>query len=142
MTRPLPLISVTLSGLVWVCSTFGPYLFFYTRAGAEEASVGQDPIDNLTVTSSTWHLGGGLLYGEATIDNRNSYSVKQVIIMCDLFDEWGNNIGSKSTALIRPFPPGETRISGIEFPTRVPNMQAGACRPLSAASLSSAEDGQ
>jgi hypothetical protein len=140
MTRSLPLIWVTLSGLMLICSTLGSYLFSATRAEAEEAPVGQDrPIDNLTVTNATWHLGGGLLYGEATIDNRNPYSINQVIIMCDLFDEWGNNIGSKSTALIRPFVPGKTRVSGIEFPTTVPNMQAGACRPLSAERSEAAE---
>jgi hypothetical protein len=75
---------------------------------------------------------GGLLYGEATIVNRNPHSVSQVIITCEMFDERGNQIGSKSTALLIPFPPGETRVSGIEFPTTVRNMQAGACEPVSA----------
>jgi hypothetical protein len=56
-----------------------------------------------------------------------------VIIACDLFDEWSNQIGSKSTTLlIMPFPPGETRVSGIEFPMTVRNMQGGACQPVSA----------
>jgi hypothetical protein len=107
---------------------------------ATDTPAGMDrPIDKLTITRPTWHRGAGLLYGEATVHNRNPYSVKQVIIMCDLFDQWGNPIGTKSTALIRPFPPGETRVSGIEFPTTVPNMEGGACRPVSAESSAPAD---
>ena len=89
-------------------------------------------VDKLLVTRLTWHRGGGLLFAEATIVNRNPHSVWQVIITCDLLDESGNKIGSKSTALPTPFPPGETRVSGIEFPMTVRNMQGGACRPISA----------
>jgi hypothetical protein len=37
-----------------------------------------------------------------------------------------------SVALLIPFPPGETRVSGIEFPTTVRNMQGGTCQPASA----------
>jgi len=95
-------------------------------------------IDKLLVTRPTWHQGGGLLYGEATIVNRNPHSVWQVIIACDLFDEWGNKIGSKSTTLLMPLPPGETRVGGIEFPMTVRNMQGGACRPVSASVQSDA----
>ena len=103
-----------------------------TAANASEPVSSDRLIENLAVTRPVWHRGGGLLYGEVTIVNRNLYSVRQVIIACDLFDEWGNPIGSKSTALLTPFPPGETRVSGIEFPTTVRNMQGGACRPISA----------
>jgi len=106
---------------------------FPTMAADAAEPVGPNRlIDKLLVTRLTWHRGGGLLYGEATIVNRNPHSVSQVIIKCDLFDEWGNQIGSKSTALLTPFPPGETRVSGIEFPMTVRNMQGGACQPVSA----------
>ena len=89
-------------------------------------------VDKLLVTGLTWHREDGLLYAEATIVNRNPHSVSQVIITCEMLDERGNQIGSKRTALLTPFPPGETRVSGIEFPTTVRNMQGGACRPVSA----------
>ena len=101
-------------------------------ANAAEPVASNRLIDKLLVTRLTWHRGGGLLYGEATIVNRNPHSVSQVIITCEMFDERGNQIGSKSTALLIPFPPGETRVSGIEFPMTVRNMQGGACRPVSA----------
>src|SRR5215831_6718238 len=58
--------------------------------GEALAVLGQQPvgsnrfIDKLLVTRPTWHQGGSLLYGEATIVNRNPYSVWQVIIACDL----------------------------------------------------------
>src|SRR6185312_4412661 len=101
-------------GLI-VCAAAGKYPFSTMAVNAAEPASTDRPIDKLTVNRPTWHQGGGLLYGEATIDNRNPYSVRQVIIMCDLFDEWGNPIGTKSTALLTPFPPGATRVSGIEF---------------------------
>ena len=77
-------------------------------------------VDKLTVTRPTWHRGAGLLYGEATIVNRNPQSVWQVIITCDLFDGQGNQIGTKSTALFAVSAAGETRVSGIEFPMTSP----------------------
>jgi hypothetical protein len=109
-----------------------PCLFPIMAANAAEPAASNRLIDKLLVTGLTWHRGGGLLYGEATIVNRNPHSVSQVIITCEMFDERGNQIGSKSTALLMPFPPGETRVSGIEFPTTVRNMQGGACQPVSA----------
>jgi len=113
-----------------------PCSFPSTAANAAEPADSNRVIDKLLVTRLTWHRGGGLLYGEATIVNRNPHSVWQVIITCDLFDEWGNQIGSKSTALLIPFPPGEIGVSGIEFPTTVRNMQGGACQPVSASEQS------
>ena len=101
-------------------------------ANAAEPAGSNRLTDKLLVTRLTWHRGGGLLSAEATIVNRNLHSVWQVIITCDLLDESGNKIGSKSTALPTPFPPGETRVSGIEFPMTVRSMQGGACRPVSA----------
>jgi hypothetical protein len=115
-----------------------PCSFPTMAANAAEPMGSNRVIDKLLVTRPTWHQGGGLLYGEATIVNRNAHSVRQVIIACDVFDEWGNQIGSKSTALLTPFPPGETRVSGIEFPMTVRNMQGGACRPVSASVQSDA----
>ena len=109
-----------------------PCPFPIMAANAAEPVASNRLIDKLLVTRLTWHRGGGLLYGEATIVNRNPHSVSQVIITCEMFDERGNQIGSKSTALLIPFPPGETRVSGIEFPTTVRNMQGGACQPMSA----------
>jgi hypothetical protein len=109
-----------------------PCPFPIMAANAAEPVASNRLIDKLLVTRLTWHRGGGLLYGEATIVNRNPHSVSQVIITCEMFDERGNQIGSKSTALLVPFPPGETRVSGIEFPTTVRNMQGGACQPVSA----------
>ena len=109
-----------------------PCLFPIMVANAAESAGSNRLIDKLLVTRLTWHRGDGLLYGQATIVNRNPHSVSQVIITCEMFDERGNQIGSKSTALLIPFPPGETRVSGIEFPTTVRNMQGGACQPVSA----------
>jgi hypothetical protein len=88
--------------------------------------------NNVTIARPTWHRGGGLLYGEVTIRNHNPYPVTHVIISCDFFDEWGNQIATKGVALGRPIPPGRTRFSGIQFSTSVRSQQGGACRTLSA----------
>jgi hypothetical protein len=72
-------------------------------ANAAELVGSNQLIDKLLVTRLTWHRGGGLLSAEATIINRNPHSVWQVIIACDLLDESGNKIGSKSTACLHCF---------------------------------------
>jgi len=115
-----------------------------TRAAGFDQTPGPAPaaapptdrtVDNVTVSRPTWHRGGGLLYGEVTIRNHNPYAVRHVIISCDFFDEWGNKIGSKGTALERPISPGRTRFSGIQFSATIHNMEGGACRVISAEPL-------
>jgi hypothetical protein len=59
-----------------------PCLFAIMVANAAESAGSNRLIDKLLVTRLTWHRGGGLLYGEATIVNRNPHSVSQVIIGC------------------------------------------------------------
>jgi hypothetical protein len=129
-TLGLLLISVS-----WRC--FDPSLSMTAPAAAQAQqqsaiSEADQTRDNVSVSRPTWHRGGGLLYGEVTIRNRNPYPVSHVIITCDFFDEWGNPIGTKGVALRRPIPPGRTRFSGIQFSTSVRNTQGGACHTLSA----------
>jgi hypothetical protein len=134
MTRSRFLL-MGVSGLAALSFGCGP-LPTATLAAAEEGAFLPDrAVDHLSVASPSWHRGAGLLYGEVTIRNRNPYSVVNVIITCDFFDEWGNPIGSKGTTLRIPVPPGKMRFSGIEFPITTRNMQAGACRAISAERL-------
>jgi hypothetical protein len=127
----LGLLLITVSGPV-------PYPLLTTVALAapeseQPAASEADRIrNNVSVARPTWHHGAGLLYGEVTIKNRNPYPVNHVIITCDFFDEWGNQIATKGVALRRPIPPGRTRFSGIQFPISVRSQQGGACRTLSA----------
>ena len=146
MWRSLPIVLVTSCVFAMVTAShetrFGYWaLLGPAPAAAEtqapvpddsETSSSDRSIDNVTVARPTWHHGSGLLYGEITVKNRNPYSLKNVIVSCDFFDEWGNNVGSKGTALRRPIAPGKTRFSGLEFPMTIRRMQGGACRILSA----------
>jgi len=134
--------------VIWVFATLGLLLlstsgrFSYpvmtaTAAAAQElqqpAALEADQIrNNVTIARPTWHHGGGLLYGEVTIRNHNPFPVTHVIISCDFFDEWGNQIATKVVALCRPIPPGRTRFSGIQFSISGRKQQGGACRTLSA----------
>ena len=131
---------------IWVSGTLGllvvtasvSYLPMAARAATASqsqestASEADRTRDNVSVARPTWHHGGGLIYGEVTIRNRNPYTVNHVIITCDFFDEWGNQIATKGVALPRPIPPGRTRFSGIQFSLPVRTQQGGACRTLSA----------
>ena len=72
-----------------------PCAFPIMAANAAEPVGSNRLVDKLLVTGLTWHQGDGLLYGEATIVNRNPHSVSQVIITCEMLDERGNQIGSK-----------------------------------------------
>lgn len=141
MVRSLILVSAMLSMLPY--SERGPFaypsLLMIAPAVAQElAPQGQAGSEadrtrsNVSVARPTWHHGAGLIYGEVTIRNNNPYPVLHVIITCDLFDEWGNQINTKGIALPRPVAPGRTRFSGIQFSVAARTTQGGACRVLSA----------
>ncbi len=100
---------------------------------AQDQIFGQDrPVDKLSLSRPSWERAAGLLVGELTLSNGNNYPVSNVIIACDFFDASGNPLGSHGTAIRRIFEPGKSRIDGIEFVRRAPDMQGGACRMLSA----------
>ena len=100
---------------------------------AQDQIFGQDrPVDKLSLSRPSWERAAGLLVGELTLSNGNNYPVSNVIIACDFFDASGNPLGSHGTAIRRIFEPGKSRIDGIEFVSRAPDMQGGACRTLSA----------
>jgi hypothetical protein len=134
MTRSRFLL-VAVSGLAALSFGWGSLPAATLAVAGEGASLPNRAVDHLSVASPSWHRGAGLLYGEVTVRNRNPYSVVNVIIACDFFDQWGNPIGSKGTTLGTPVPPGKMRFSGIEFPITTRNMQAGACRAVSAERL-------
>ena len=141
--RRLPEVALVRS-FIWVSGALGLLLmtpsYPLMTASAVAATTSQPSAapeadrtrDNVSVSRPTWHHGGGLLYGEVTIRNRNPYPVNHVIITCDFFDEWGNQISTKGVALGRPIPPGRTRYRGLEFSISVRKQQGGACRTLSA----------
>ena len=89
-------------------------------------------VDRVSVAWPIWRHGSGLLYGSMTFKNGNSFPVWNVIVACDFFDEWGNPIGTRATVIRRVFGPGRSRIGGIYFTAIRPNMEAGACRVVSA----------
>jgi len=101
-------------------------------AFAQELPTPDRPVDNLSLGHPFWHRGAGLVYGSMALRNQNSYSVKDLIIACDFFDEWGNLVGRRATGIHRIFSPGRTWVSGIYLTLPSRNAQAGACRILSA----------
>ena len=90
------------------------------------------PVDRLSLGRPFWRRGAGLVYGAMALRNENDYSVKDLIIGCDFFDEWGNLVGRRATAIPRIFSPGRTWVSGIYLTLPSRNAQAGACRIISA----------
>jgi hypothetical protein len=107
---------------------------------AQDPISGKDrPVEKLSLSRPSWERAGGLLVGELTLSNGNDYSVSNVIIACDFFDASGKLLGSRGTAIRRIFEPGKSRIDGIEFVRRAPDMQGGACRTLSAKPAGSAQ---
>jgi hypothetical protein len=123
------------AGLIVAGLFGGPFL------GAAPSAIAQEPAWNMTdraisgvlVARPVWRRGSGLVYGSMTLINNNPYPVWKVIVACDFFDEWGNQIGTKATAIIRIFSPGRTRVGGIYFTAMTPSSDAGACRVLAAA---------
>ena len=95
------------------------------------------PVERLAVGTPQWRRGSGLVYGTMVFTNGNDYPVRDVMIGCDFFDEWGNPIGTKKTLIRRVVSPGRTQISGIYFTLIFANRLrsnalAGACRIISA----------
>jgi hypothetical protein len=99
---------------------------------AQELPMPDRPVDKLSLGHPFWRRGAGLVYGAMALNNQNGYSVKDVIISCDFFDEWGNRIGRRATGIRRIFSSGRTWISGIYLTLPSRNAQAGACRIISA----------
>jgi hypothetical protein len=99
---------------------------------AQELSTPDRPVDKLSLGHPFWRRGGGLVYGAMALNNENGYSVKDVIISCDFFDEWGNLVGRRATGIRRIFSSGRTWVSGIYLTLPSRNAQAGACRIISA----------
>ena len=90
------------------------------------------PVDRLSLGDPFWRRGAGLVYGAMALRNQNDYSVKDLIIGCDFFDEWGNLVGRRATWIPRIFGPGRTWVSGIYLTLPSRDAQAGACRIISA----------
>ena len=95
------------------------------------------PVEKLAVGTPSWQRGSGLVYGTMVLTNGNAYPVRDVMIGCDFFDEWGNPIGTKKTIIRRIVSPGRTQISGVYFTLIFANRLrsnalAGACRIISA----------
>jgi hypothetical protein len=106
---------------------------FVMVAGAQETLLRLDrPVEKMSVEEPSWGRGGGLLIVDLTVNNGNEYSVKNIIIACDLFDESGAQVGSPGTMIHRVFRPGRTRVTGIEFRLRVRVTQVESCRVISA----------
>jgi hypothetical protein len=98
------------------------------------------PIEKVSLTSPRWERAGGLLVAELTLSNDNDYAVDNVIIACDFFDAAGKIVGTRGTGIRRSFPPGVTRISGVEFIHFARDLQGGGCRMLSAKAAGDADD--
>jgi hypothetical protein len=119
---------VLLTGVNQGCSE----LALVETVAAEELPIPDRPIDKLSLSDPFWRRGAGLVYGAMALNNENSYSVKDVIISCDFFDEWGNLIGRRATGIRRIFGSGRSWISGVYLTLPSRNAQAGACRIISA----------
>jgi hypothetical protein len=63
---------------------------------AQELPIPDRPVDKLSLGHPFWRRGTGLVYGAMALNNQNSYSVNDVIISCDFFDERGESDRSAS----------------------------------------------
>lgn len=127
----LGLLTASIIGGPWPGAIPGPM----TPAAAQESS-GREAyraVDQVSVGWPIWRRGSGLVYGSMTLRNANPYPVWKVIVACDFFDQWGNLIGTRATMIRRVFSPGRARVGGIYFTAARPDMEAGACRVISAA---------
>ncbi len=132
------LLALTLLGLPIVLTAGGGEP--ESMAGLVSTAFAQNPadsgtyraVDRVSVAWPVWRRGAGLLYGSMTFKNGNPYPVWNVIVACDFFDQWGNPIGTRATVLRRVFGPGRARVSGIYFTATRSDMEAGACRVISA----------
>lgn len=132
----LAFMTFLLTGSISSLQERNSVISFVTPAAAQDPSLSINPVDRLRVGRPRWRRRGDLIYGDMTIRNANRYRVHNVIVACDFFGKWGNQVGTKTAEIPRTFDRGRTRVRGIHFNVSVPNMKGGACRVVSATRVS------
>jgi hypothetical protein len=101
-------------------------------ATASTSRAADRPIDKLSVVQQTWRSEGGFLIADITFRNDNPFALKGVIVTCEIAGDKAKPDNNRGVTVRQVLPPGQTKVSGLEFTINDKKAQGGACRPVSA----------
>jgi hypothetical protein len=103
---------------------------------AETSGHAANPPDSLvkkvTVIQQEWRREGKVMLANITLENGNKFSVKNVIVTCEIYEEIRMPQNKRGVTVRRVLPPGRTTVSDLAFPISSNDAQGGSCQVLSA----------
>jgi hypothetical protein len=75
---------------------------------------------------------GKTMLANVTLDNQNGFSVKNVIVKCEIYEEVQVTQTRRGITVKRVFHPGRTTVRDLAFPILSNDAKGGSCEVLSA----------
>jgi len=107
-------------------------LILVTEAPVHAGKPSDSPVGKVTVVQQEWHREGKTMLVNVTLDNRNGFSVKNVIVNCEIYEQPQVPQNRRGVTVKRVLPPGRTTVSDLAFPIAANDAQDGSCQVLSA----------
>ena len=108
-------------------------LVILTSEAPAYAGKGPDnPVDKVTVVQQEWRREGKTMLANVTFYNRNGFSVKNVIVKCEVYEQTQMPQTRRGITVKRVLPPGRTTVSDLAFSIVTNDAQGGSCQVLSA----------
>ena len=107
-------------------------LILVTEAPVHAGKPSDSPVGKVTVVQQEWHREGKTMLVNVTLDNRNGFSVKNVIVNCEIYEQPQVPQNRRGVTVKRVLPPGRTTVSDLAFPIAANDAQGGSCQVLSA----------
>ena len=86
-----------------------------TEAPGYAGKPSDSPVGKVTVLQQEWHREGKTMLANVTLDNRNGFSVKNVIVNCDIDEQIQVPQTRRGVTVKRVLPPVPSRHSVICF---------------------------
>ncbi len=103
-----------------------------TEAPVYAGEPSDSPVGKVTVVQQGWHREGKTMLANVTLDNRNGFSVKNIIVNCEIYEETQVFQSRRGVTVRRVIPSGRTTVSDLAFPIAANDAQGGSCQVLSA----------
>ena len=110
-------------------------LILVTEVPGYAAKPSDNPVGKVTVVQQEWRREGKEMLVNVTLHNQNGFSVKNVIVTCEIYEETGVPQDRRGITVRRVLRPGRTTVSDLAFPIASNDAKGGSCQVLSAQKL-------
>ena len=110
-------------------------LILVTEVPGYAAKPSDNPVGKVTVVQQEWRREGKEMLVNVTLHNLNGFSVKNVIVTCEIYEETGVPQDRRGITVRRVLRPGRTTVSDLAFPIASNDAKGGSCQVLSAQKL-------